>query len=148
MSYLHDRTIFTRYICAGNPHTPMIILERLAREGCASVRRRIGENPRTPNRILIALVDDPDPEVRQAIADNPDMPFGILQILADDESADVRYALAENHGVPLEILVKLATDENPYVANRAISTLKRLDTKSLVTLPVSAPEVSKQSALS
>lgn len=61
-----------------------------------------------------------------AVADHLDTPAAVLLLLADDEDADVRYAIAENHNISRHVLNKLLDDGNPYVAQRAQTTLERL----------------------
>jgi hypothetical protein len=87
---------------------------------------RIAENPSMPPAILEQLAYHPDSAVREAVADNVNTPLDTLFILVDDDNADVRYAMAENHNLPLEILSMLGKDGNPYVAERAHATMRRL----------------------
>jgi hypothetical protein len=49
-----------------------------------------------------------------------------LNKLAFDENPDVRYEIAEDANTPFELLRMMTEDENPYVAERAKRTLKRL----------------------
>jgi hypothetical protein len=46
------------------------------------------------------------------------------------EDADFRFELAEDHHIHTDVLDALASDSNPYVADRAQRTLKRLETES------------------
>jgi hypothetical protein len=120
-----DSSIFTRYIAAGSPFTPPIVLMRLAADKCEAVRRRVAENSHAPAEILSLLAHDASADVRIGLADNAAAPRSVLTVLAQDACDDVRYALAENANTPAELLTILAADTNPYVAWRAQTTLNR-----------------------
>ena len=62
-----DSSTFTRYIAAGSPYTPGIVLMRLATDACAAIRRRVAENCHTPPEILLLLRFDESSEVRCAL---------------------------------------------------------------------------------
>jgi hypothetical protein len=119
-------SIFTKYIAAGSPFTPEIVLMSLADDSEPSIRRRIAENPKSPLDILNKLLCDDSTEVRTALIDNPALPSHMLELLLRDPNPDVRYALAECPTIPERILLGLLRDENPYVASRATRTYNNL----------------------
>jgi len=118
------------YLLAGNPSAHAEMLEKLSKSSDSRVRARVAEHPMTPIRVLLALVSDRSPEVRESVSYNPAVTSVLLHQLANDSSEDVRYAIAENLAIPHAILTKLANDENPYVAQRALKTLSRLEVGS------------------
>ncbi|MBZ0187013.1 MAG: hypothetical protein K8F91_12270, partial [Candidatus Obscuribacterales bacterium] len=61
------------------------------------------------------------------VIDNLAAPFEVLSVLARDEDVDIRFSVAENHNSPPDLLVLLMEDENPYVADRAARTYKRIN---------------------
>ncbi len=87
---------------------------------------RLIDHPNTSGDVLMELAMHPDTEVRAQVADNPNTPIAAIELLIKDESADVRLSLAECYHLDVSMLEKLAEDENPYVCNRAETTLQRL----------------------
>lgn len=124
------------YIIAGAADTALRELRKLARHNDPAIRRRVAEHPRVPLRLLVELSEDGDAEVRIAVSESPRLPESVLDRLAEDACDDVRFALAENLNLPLSILGRLADDDNPFVSQRSIVSLKRLQ-------PVSAASLSK-----
>lgn len=116
---LNESSTFTKYIAAGSPYTPELVLARLALEPHWQLRRRVAENPHTPPEILARLARDEHPDVRLSLWDNPAIDEATLEALSQDESADVRLAIASDPRLPEKILRRLVQDENPYVAERA-----------------------------
>ena len=47
-----------RRVVAGNPNTPVKVLERLANDSVSLIRLHVAENPRTPADILRRLAND------------------------------------------------------------------------------------------
>lgn len=97
---------------------------------------RLIDHENTPPQVLVQLAQHVDSEVRAQVADNPNTPQEAILMLIKDESIDVRFALAECYHlgkVHLEILLE---DENPYVVDRAQSTLQRLSAEQNPT-PIS-----------
>jgi hypothetical protein len=86
------------------------------------------ENDSAGTCLLILLACHRSERIRAAVADNPRTPYLGLVRLALDESADIRFQVAENHNVPVTILKLLAEDENPYVSERALRTIERIET--------------------
>jgi chemotaxis family two-component system response regulator Rcp1 len=114
-----------RYVMAGNPHTSLPVLAKLALEKSAKIRKRVAENPQTPRNVLEALAQDADPEVRLGVAENPKAPVELLEKLANDKDDDVRLGLASNPKLPPQILKRLASDEQPHIvasANKSLSS--------------------------
>lgn len=123
----------TKYIIAGNPHTPQAVLDYLAKIGDDAVARRVAENSRAHRKTLARLADHACVEVRVAVAENSATSEGTLAKLGSDESSDVRYTMAHNTHTPEAILRALVDDENPYVGARALQTLERLAGPQIVT---------------
>lgn len=117
----------TEYLVAGNSWTPVHVLRQLAMSTDPSIRARVAENRVTPLSILLMLFDDPDKDVRLNLTLNRNLPEIYLMQLACDVDADVRYGMAEDPNLPQSILNVLAGDENPYIAQRAIETIFRIN---------------------
>ncbi|MCA9804357.1 MAG: hypothetical protein KC777_20450 [Cyanobacteria bacterium HKST-UBA02] len=127
------------YILAGAADTALRELRRLARHNDPTIRRRVAEHPRVPLRLLVELSEDGDAEVRIAASESPRLPESVLDRLAADDCDDVRFALAENLNLPLSILSRLADDDNPFVSQRSIVSLKRLQPAPLASLNKDQP---------
>ena len=126
--FLEDSIVNTKdYLLAGDPTITAQKLARLARSRHPRVRARVAENTGASEALLVALSADAVAEVRAAVAANPRAPYNLLVYLLGDQSADVRYALAEDYDLAPELLDWLSQDQNPYVAERASKTLKRVD---------------------
>ena len=87
---------------------------------------RLIDHPNTPPAVLMQLAQHIDSEVRAQVADNPNTPQDAILKLINDECIDVRFALAECYHLGKEHLEILLEDENPYVVDRAETTLQRL----------------------
>jgi hypothetical protein len=108
----------------------------------------IAEDANTPAHMLEDLALNEDHNVRMAVADNPNTPIDLLMVLARDEHLDIRYALAENHNIDTAVHNLLLDDDNPYVADRARRTLKRLNCVPVVSYQFSRPvKAANQSAI-
>ena len=121
----HEET-HVRLVLAGNPHTSVSILTKLAADESSRVRARVAENPETPEHLLLKLAEDADADVRQGVSENPKLPVSLLERLAKDDDEDVRLAIAGNHKVPNAILSSLTEDSNTFVAAAASKTLSEL----------------------
>ncbi|MBX9950438.1 MAG: hypothetical protein K2Y39_14820 [Candidatus Obscuribacterales bacterium] len=110
---------------AAHPHARSEALARLAKGKIEQVLVRVAENANTSQDVLCDLALSDSAEVRAAVADNQNTPARALFLLAMDKDLDVRYSIAENHNAPPAVLQLLSQDENPYVACRAVSTMKR-----------------------
>jgi len=122
------------YILAGAADTALKELRKLARHDDPTIRRRVAEHPRAPLRLLVELSADGDAEVRIAVSESPRLPESVLDRLVEDDCEDVRYALAENLNLPTSILSRLADDDNPFVSQRSIVSLKKLQPASVTCL--------------
>jgi hypothetical protein len=87
---------------------------------------RLIDHPSTPKDVLMELAHHPDAEVRAQVADNASTPQEAIMMLVKDESVDVRLSLAECYHLGASVLEMLLEDENPYVCDRAETTLQRL----------------------
>lgn len=132
---LKNRSNFNKYIAAGSPYTPEIVLVFLASDNEPIIRRRVAENEVTPVYVLTKLVCDDDTDVRIALIDNATLPVDLLELLARDPNPDVRYALAETPSIPERLLLNLLRDENPYVSQRANRTYHNLHPMEVQLFP-------------
>jgi hypothetical protein len=114
-----------RWAVAKNPHTPVEILELLAKDDINLVRALVATNPNTPTHILDSLFSD-EKIVRDGLSGNPNTSEKLLNILCDDSDKMVRLRLAENSAVPKPILIKLSKDMDIDVAKAAEIKLAEL----------------------
>ncbi|MFB2894840.1 hypothetical protein ACE1CI_18170 [Aerosakkonemataceae cyanobacterium BLCC-F50] len=141
-----------RKIVAGNPNTPVTVLEWLATREFVNQEETRQEpdplfGPRTPEEVLYSLVYnpsltpeilarlaiDPSPKIRALLIRHPNMTPELWEQLAQDEDVEVRYAIASATNCPISILQTLASDEVENVrlkiasnANTPANTLELL----------------------
>jgi pentose-5-phosphate-3-epimerase len=108
----------SRWAVAKNPHTPVHILEKLAKDEVNLVRALVATNPNTPSAVLQTLFSD-EKIVRDGLSGNPNTPAKLLKILADDSDKMVRMRIAENPSTPLDLLERLKKDADENVAKAA-----------------------------
>ena len=113
-----------RWAVAKNPHTPVKVLELLAKDEINLVRALIATNPSTPTAVLDKFFSD-EKIVRDGLSGNPQTSEKILKILADDSDKMVRLRLAENTSASTSILEKLVKDLDPNVAKAASLHLEK-----------------------
>ncbi len=114
----------SRWAVAKNPHTPVHILEKLAKDPVNLVRALVATNPNTPSHILQNLFSD-EKIVRDGLSGNPSTPTKILKTLADDSDKMVRMRIAENPSAPVELLERLTKDPDENVAKAAQANLSK-----------------------
>ncbi len=107
-----------RWAVAKNPHTPVEVLELLAKDEVNLVRALVATNPSTPTSVLDKFFSD-EKIVKDGLSGNPNTSEKLLKILADDADKMVRLRLAENPAATTEILTKLAEDLDPNVSKAA-----------------------------
>ena len=112
-----------RWAVAKNPHTPVSVLKKLAKDPVNLVRALVATNPSTPPEILENFFAD-EKIVRDGLSGNPNTPIKLLQILAGDNDKMVRMRLAENSSVPDTILQELLQDNDENVVIAAQANLK------------------------
>lgn len=117
-----------QYLPALNPQyeDAMKASMRSWRDLSVNTALRLIDHPNTSGDVLMELAMHPSEEVRSQVADNLNTPTAAIEMLVKDESADVRLSMAECYHLDEAILEKLAEDENPYVCDRAQTTLQRL----------------------
>lgn len=137
---------------AGNPNTPVYLLEKLSLHSKSTVREGVASNPATlPERILVRLTTDKfwmvrktiaarkdnaavqvalsidvNGDVREELAKNKTLPAILLEKLAKDCFVWVRHAVAENPSTSAALLAQLAQDKYELVAEIAAAKLKRI----------------------
>lgn len=107
-----------RWAVAKNPHTPVKVLELLAKDEVNLVRALIATNPSTPTAVLEKFFSD-EKIVRDGLSGNPQTSEKLLKILSDDGDKMVRLRLAENPAISTELLTKLSKDLDPNVSKAA-----------------------------
>ncbi len=112
-----------RLVLAGNPHTSMVALRKLAADPNVKVRSRVAENPGIAPALIEKLSLDPSVEVRLSLCENPSTPRLVLEALASDSSEEVRLGLASNPHLPEDILNELSNDDNVFVSSAARNSL-------------------------
>ncbi|MRI83853.1 MAG: hypothetical protein C6I00_05460 [Nitratiruptor sp.] len=108
----------SRWAVAKNPHTPVAILEKLAKDQVNLVRALVATNPNTPVHLIEKLFED-EKIVRDGTSGNPNTPPHILAQLAKDPDKLVRLRVAENPSTPTTTLQELLKDHDPDVAKAA-----------------------------
>jgi hypothetical protein len=117
------------------------ILEHIAFQGPVFLVKRVAEHPAAPAHVMAKLADHTHYEVRAALACNHALTIDLQWQLAQDEHPDVRFALAEAYDADPIVLAVLSEDENPYVADRARTTLQRMQSgAAYACMPFRAPE--------
>jgi hypothetical protein len=115
MNYTEEQTrnmsYEKKYDLAGNPNTPVGVLEALAKDTISGIRWEVAGNTNTPVELLKVLSKDKDPEVRQEVAENHNTPVDVLAELSKDEDGGVRWRVAENPKSTDQILVRLFETE-------------------------------------
>jgi hypothetical protein len=114
------------YLTAASPNITATELVLLSQNDSSAIRARVAENPNCPLYLLAYLVQDSHWDVRLGVACNPRVTMNLLEWLLQDPCPDVRFALAEDHNLPEELLAVLCQDDNPYVAQRAHTTMMRV----------------------
>jgi hypothetical protein len=118
-----------RWAVAKNPHTPVEVLTKLAKDEVNLVRALVATNPNTPAAVLQNLFGD-EKIVRNGLSGNPNTPVKLLKILADDGDKMVRMRVAENPSTPPEVLEKMMQDAEPNVAKAAEVNLAKRKEKA------------------
>lgn len=104
---------------ARNPSTPVQVLIEAALDSDSEIRAAIALNRSTPVPVLIALSQDPDAGVRSNIARNSSTPDSVLKILANDSDSGVRLSVVRNPLTPLTVLSMFALDSDDWVRSQA-----------------------------
>jgi hypothetical protein len=114
-------------LLASNPLTPAQVLDHMSRYlNRTQVLERVAANSNSTVSTLKKLAQHESPHVRSAVAEGHNLDEETVWLLARDEHVDVRYTVAGSYSAPIEVLEELSTDENPYVAQRAQLTRKRM----------------------
>lgn len=90
-------------------------LRLLAQSDNPKIRERVAADYHTPVDLVEQLAKDPDAGVRATLARNETVSCDILRDLAHDESETVRGFVAINYFVPDDAMAELADDASPVV---------------------------------
>lgn len=109
---------------AGNPNTPVDILERLAQKKNRHTNITLSRNPHTPLPILKVLAKSHDYFVRGTVARNPAIDTELMLQLAKDENDKVRLELSFNKSLVSEVVSVLKNDQSVRIRQEADSYFK------------------------
>lgn len=113
------------YLIAGNPNTPARVLEKLARDSDATVRRHVAENAACPESILERLCIDSNSEVRVTALSRSNYPRGRMDELLESNDLDALYMIAESYDSDDMTIHILVRHPNPYISRRALKTIAK-----------------------
>lgn len=99
---------------AGNPSTPVNILEILATDKEGSVRSNVASNESTSASVLKFLAADKDEYVRGMVAGNKFTPADTLAILIKDKCGLASEHASQNPSISQEELETIALDNEPF----------------------------------
>lgn len=119
-----------RLVLAGNPHTSIFALNRLADDSHHRVRSRLADNPKLTEDLQLKLAQDSHPEVRVRLCENANVTMPVLEQLAKDESVDVRLAVSSSPGISRTLLKMLSEDENVFVCASAKKILAEAESET------------------
>lgn len=105
----HSKSMEARWAVAKNPHTPIYVLEILAKDEVNLVRALVATNENTPAKILEKFFND-EKIVRDGLSGNGNTPLKLLVILCKDNDKMVRLRVAENKATSKAILEQLQND--------------------------------------
>ncbi|WP_309569942.1 hypothetical protein [Deinococcus sp.] len=132
---------------AKNQHTPLPVLERLARSTDVHTRkavvyhpaitpavletlssdrqwtvlRAVAGHPLTPGKALNHLAEHPQGTIRVDVVRNPQTAPSIRERLATDPNPEVRGAVAPSGALPTAVVQRLLDDPEPWVRGAALS---------------------------
>jgi len=119
LEYIPDRgNGFIRVWVAGNPSTPVEVLEMLGNTDAKRVRSHVAGNPSTPVELLMILAEDAEEVVRKSVAKNINTPVEVLNRLADDRSGLVKDGVALNPSTSSDTLLKLARGNDKVIRRK------------------------------
>ncbi|MEH1943241.1 MAG: hypothetical protein V7L01_23890 [Nostoc sp.] len=151
LSKIEDKEILCAV--AGNPKTPLHILERLVVEGpplfCDhenadesdfdGLFTAIAQNPNTSESLLLQIAEDGSRNIKITIAENPKTPLSLLNKFADWRDFSMHQAIARNPQAPSAILEKLLGENtkeirdlvkiHPNVSETAIAIINFIEGK-------------------
>lgn len=112
-----------RLVLAGNPHTPILALKRLAVDINKRIRSKVAENSNISEELQLQLAKDAEPTVRISLCENNKLAESVLRVLSEDEDHDVRMAVTTSTVAAPALLMILAGDENVFVSDSAKKAL-------------------------
>lgn len=99
---------------AGNPHTPVEVLEQLLQDEDERVWASLAQNPNLPEYAIEDFATSTE-YVRECLTTNPSLPSRLFDELSSAYFSGVRSSLGEREDLPLDILLALASDESELV---------------------------------
>lgn len=107
-----DEDAWVRRWLARNPCLSADILSDLAEDQDHEVRRGVARNPSCPKTLLLRAAVDPHPWVRAGVTFRPDIDGEIISLFANEDNIDVLSGLGRNGTTPPAWLEKIAASEN------------------------------------
>jgi hypothetical protein len=109
------RTVSHRVALAMDGRTSVQVLERLAGDPSAHVRRQLARRAQLPAHLLDRLAEDPDRHVREAVAGHAATPGAALGRLAADHIWQVSYAVAQRPDIDQTVVDALCASPHKDV---------------------------------
>lgn len=101
-------------------HTPLAVLEHLAKSDDLTTRKLVANHPSVPPALLDKLATDRQWTVLKAVAENPHTPPGTLERLARHKQHTVKTALLNNPRLPLDAFMVLNQDTDVRVRSAVL----------------------------
>lgn len=105
----------TRRAVAANPNTPATMLEKMAGDKQWTVLKAIAANPNTAPSTLVQLLDHKQDSVWQAVLEQPTWPAEVQWAAAKHADVERRWRAARYRGLLPEVLAHLAQDKDQKV---------------------------------
>lgn len=105
---------------ADNPRTPKTVLQHLAKNDNAELRKVVARSKVISPQTAILMCDDPAPEIRAELAANPAIMPRVQIRLSEDEVPFVRASLLRSSRLDEEVYSGLADDVDPCVQAQAL----------------------------
>jgi hypothetical protein len=116
---------------ASNPHTPSVVLTKLAHDSTSTVKGIVFSNPSTPMDIRVSLVPHLWHTQKEDMVTmwGDRIPPEILAALADESDGFIRFCVGSNEKTPLATLQKLSEDKEGRkgVARNLVTPLELLE---------------------
>lgn len=111
------------FAAAKDERMPVAVLEKLASDPDATIRKVVAANPSTSPRTLDLMASDVDADIRFEVARNHSTPSTVLERLSSDPDSFVRAGVAMNPSTSAEALKRLAKDPEKWVRQEVARNL-------------------------